>query len=211
MDHIAGIILAAGASRRMGRPKQLLPVGQFSLIEIVLKETLQSLLSSAILVLGHESDTIKKNIRTSLRDHHKLKIIDNPGYKNGMSTSLILSLSMVEEEYDQVMFLLSDMPFISASIINHLIKGYWDSGNDLCALKIKERRSLPVIVSRKYYSDIHQLKGDIGARDVFVKYANEVALIDAPEGYQDFDLDTPEDYEKYLKTFTTEAQRSQRF
>jgi len=177
VSDIAGIILAAGASRRMGRPKQLLPVGEFNLIEIVLKEALQSLLSSVILVLGHESEIIKRNIRSSLLSHHKLKIIDNPGYKKGMSTSVILSLSMVEEEYDQVMFLLSDMPFLSASIINHLIKGYWDSGNDLCALKIKERKSLPVIVSRKYYSDIHRLKGDIGARDIFVKYANEVALI----------------------------------
>ncbi len=189
----------------MGRPKQLLPVGEFNLIEIVLTETFESLLDSVILVLGHESDTIKKNIRPSLLDHDKLKIIDNPGYKNGMSTSLILSLKMVEEEYDQVMFLLSDMPFLSASIINHLIKGYWDSGSDLCALKIKERRSLPVIISRKYYPEIHRLKGDIGARDLFVKYANEVFLIDAPVGYQDIDLDTPEDYEEYLKRFTTSA------
>ena len=198
MNDIAGIILAAGASRRMGRPKQLLPVGQFNLIEIVLQEAFQSLLSSVILVLGHESESIKKNIRPSLLHHHKLKMIDNPDYKKGMSSSVILSLKMVEEKYDQVMFLLSDMPFLSASIINHLIKGYWDSGNNLCALKIKERRSLPVIVSRKYYPNIHRLKGDIGAREIFVKYANEVSLIDAPEGYQDLDLDTPEDYEAYL-------------
>ena len=211
MNDIAGIILAAGASKRMGRLKQLLPVGEFNLIEVVLQEAFQSFLSSVILVLGHKSETIKRNIRPSLLDHQKLKIIDNPGYKNGMSTSIILSLKIVEEEYDQVMFLLSDMPFLSASIINHLIKGYCDSSSDLCALKIKERRSLPVIVSRKYYPEIHRLKGDIGARDLFVKYADEVALIEAPEGYQDFDLDTPEDYEEYLKRFTTEAQRSQRF
>ena len=131
MNDITGIILAAGASKRMGRLKQLLSVGEFNLIEVVLQEAFQSFLSSVILVLGHKSETIKRNIRPSLLDHQKLKIIDNPGYKNGMSTSIILSLKMVEEEYDQVMFLLSDMPFLSASIINHLIKGYCDSGSDL--------------------------------------------------------------------------------
>ena len=205
MNDIAGIILAAGASKRMGRPKQLLPVGEFNLVEMVLQEAIQSVLGTVVLVLGYESDAIKRNIRPSLVHHHKLKIIHNSGYKNGMSTSIILSLKIVEKEYDQVMFLLSDMPYLSASIINHLIKGYWESGSDLCALKVKKRRSLPVIVSRKYYPDMHRLRGDIGARDLFVKYANEVSFIEAPEAYHDFDLDTPEDYEEYLKTYTTET------
>jgi len=199
MTAIAGILLAAGTSRRMGRLKQLLPIGEFSLIESILGEALRSLLDPVILVLGHQGDRIIRNIRPPLCNDPKLLIIDNPDYKEGLSTSIITGLSTVEEEYDQVMFLLSDMPYLSTSIINHLINKYRKCGKDLCAFKIGERRSLPVIVGRKYYSDIHRLTGDIGARELFDKYAAEVALIDAPKGYQDQDLDTPEEYEAYLK------------
>ncbi|MFH1488664.1 MAG: nucleotidyltransferase family protein [Pseudomonadota bacterium] len=194
MTKVAGILLAAGASSRMGRPKQMLDLGGRSLLDRVLEQTLCSDLDHVTLVLGHRAREIKKGLKTDLR-HPKLRIIINRHYRKGMSTSLIAGLSGVEDAYDHVMIILADMPCVTSGLINHLIRAYAASGRLLGAVTARNRRSHPVIFSRRIFPELHGLKGDNGAKDLFLRHPDDVFLLE-PEGfYEDRDIDTPADYQ----------------
>jgi molybdenum cofactor cytidylyltransferase len=199
-ESVAGIVLAAGESTRMGRPKQLLPAGGGTLLERILDEALRSDLDEVILVLGHLFEDIR-TVLGQVLEHPKLKVIENRQYKQGISSSIIAGLSEVEESHDHVMILLADMPHIDANLIDLLVRRYIDSRLPLGAIKLKTKRTHPVIFSRKLFHELHNLKGDVGARDLFKKYADQVCLVE-PEGfYDDRDIDTLEDHTKYRKTF----------
>lgn len=198
MKKVAGLILAAGTSSRMGRPKQLLPVEGVSLLDLVLGEALNSELNLVVLVLGYKAEEIKKGLKTEIH-HPKLKIIENRDYREGISTSIIAGLSEVEEAYDHCMIILADMPQIKANLINHLLHQYLASHLPLGSIKIKDRRSHPVIFERKLYPEIHQLQGDLGARNLFVKYSGQACFVEPEEYYNDMDIDTPDDYLEFKK------------
>ena len=195
---VAGLILAAGTSTRMGKPKQLLPAGRGTLLERILNEALKSDLDKVILVLGHRFNEIQATFGQILQ-HSKLKVIENSQYKEGISSSIIAGLSEVEESHDHVMILLADIPYINADLINHLLLRYLESQLPLGAIKIKTKRSHPVIFNRKMYHELHKLRGDVGARNLFIKYSDQVCLVKPSNFYDDSDIDTPDDYIKFSK------------
>ena len=190
---IAGLLLAAGASTRMGSTKQLLPVNGSNLLDIVLDQALRSDLDLVNLVLGHQSAEIRKNLKTDLR-HPKLKITQNDHYLEGIGSSIRVGLSAVETDYDHVMIILSDMPRLTAALINHLIRRFLQSNFSLGALQINNRRTHPVIISRRFYPELRQLRGDVGARDLFLKYPDQALFVETGEDYDDRDIDTMKDY-----------------
>jgi molybdenum cofactor cytidylyltransferase len=197
-ESVAGIVLAAGESTRMGRPKQLLQAGGGTLLEGIINEALRSDLDEVILVLGHKYEEIRATLGQVLQ-HPNLKVIENRKFKKGISSSIIAGLSEVEDNHDHVMILLADMPYIDANLIDLLLRRYIDSRLPLGAIKLKTKRTHPVIFSRKLFHELHNLKGDMGARNLFEKYADQVCLVE-PEGfYDDSDIDTPEDHTKYKK------------
>ena len=198
MSKVAGLVLAAGTSTRMGRPKQLLQVEGMSLLDRVLIEALNSELTLVVLVLGYKAQEIKKDLKTQIH-HPKLKIIENRNYKDGISSSIISGLSEVEDEYDHCMIILADMPHITVNTINRLLNQYLASRLPLGSIKIQNRRSHPVIFGRKLYPDILKLRGDLGARDLFIKYRDDVCLVEPEENYSDMDIDTPDDYLEFKK------------
>jgi molybdenum cofactor cytidylyltransferase len=198
-DAVAGILLAAGASTRMETPKQLLPAGDALLLERVLAQALQSDLVLVVLVLGFRADQIRTRIRFG-KTYSKLNIVENAGYESGISSSIITGLSRVEKNCDHIMILLGDMPYIRSGIINRLISGYLASGLSLGALKVRGKRSHPVIIGRPFFPALHRLAGDRGARDLFINHPEQVCLVEPGEDYDDMDIDTPEDYLNFKRT-----------
>jgi molybdenum cofactor cytidylyltransferase len=191
---VAGLVLAAGASSRMGGPKQLLPFGEgTTLLGRVLNQALDSNLSRIALVLGHEAGPIKEALGPILA-HPKLVVVCNPRYRQGISSSIIAGLSKVEETHDHVMILLADMPHITSKLINLFLRRYLDSKLPLGAVSVKGRRSHPVIFSRRFYRELHGLEGDVGAREIFDAQAGCTCLVEVDGIYDDRDIDTPEDY-----------------
>ena len=196
MTRVAGLLLAAGASIRMGKPKQLLTLGGRYLLDRILKETLNSELDIVHLVLGHRSGEIKAALKTDLH-HPKLRIVENRRYAEGISTSIVAGLQGVEEPCDHLMIILADMPHITSSIINQLLRRYTSSRLPLGAITIKNRRSHPVIIGKSLFPELLKLTGDTGAKGLFLKYADHVCLVE-PEGhYDNMDIDTPEDYAEF--------------
>jgi molybdenum cofactor cytidylyltransferase len=192
-EKVAGLLLAAGASTRMGQPKQLLRMGEETLLDRILGEVLGSELDLTVLVLGHQAQEIRQHLRTDLH-HPNLKIIENKHYLDGISTSIITGLSEVEDVFDHVMIILADMPLINSSLINLLLNEYLGSHLQLGAIKLIGRRSHPVVIGRQFYDELHQLKGDVGARDLFLKHAHQVCLVEPEKDYDDVDIDTIEEY-----------------
>jgi len=197
-QNVAGIILAAGASKRMGRTKQLLPAGGGILIERVLNEALKSDLNWVVLVLGHHAEEIQSALGQII-NHPKLKVVLNNQYQQGISTSIIAGLTEVEDACDHVMILLGDIPHIDTGLINHMVRQYLDSHLPMGAVKTKGRRSHPVIFSRELYGELHRLRGDVGGRSLLNKYNNRVCLIAPETPYDDRDIDTPEAYAEFLE------------
>jgi molybdenum cofactor cytidylyltransferase len=112
---IVGIILAAGLSKRMGVVKSLLPWGKSFLLDRVIVNAYQSELAGLIVVLGHEAETISQKI-----DFKESKVIINPDYSTGQSSSLRVGLDEVPADVDGALFLLGDQPFVGSKIINGL-------------------------------------------------------------------------------------------
>jgi molybdenum cofactor cytidylyltransferase len=194
----AGIILAAGESRRMGLTKQLLPFHGTTLLGQVIKQAQKSMLYENIVVLGHDADTIMKRI--SFPDD--IKLIINNDYKKGQSSSIIKGLSAISPECDSAMFLLADQPFITDAIINRLLNVFETSKNTDIEFVIpfyKGCRGNPVIASRKIFSKLEQLSADTGARAVFKKYEDEkykhrIIKTDIEDESVLSDIDKPDDY-----------------
>jgi molybdenum cofactor cytidylyltransferase len=145
------------------------------------------------LVLGHQADKIKKALRTDLR-HPKLKITINTQYRDGISTSIRSGLLEVEVAYDHVMIILADMPRLTSNLINLLLHRYLESSFSLGALQTSTKRSHPVILGRQFYPALRQLRGDVGARDLFLAYPNQVLLVETGADFDDRDIDTMDDY-----------------
>jgi molybdenum cofactor cytidylyltransferase len=203
-EKVACLVLAAGASTRMDQPKQLLTVRGQTLLDRSLGQALDSLLDRVVLVLGSDSRRIRRGLETNL-NHPRLKVIVNKQYREGISSSIIAGLTDVENTYDHVMIILADMPGITSSIINELLHQYLASGLPLGAIKTRNRRSHPVIIGRRFYENLHHLKGDVGARDLFMTYAEQVCLVEPQEPFDHIDIDTIQDYLKFKRLAETSS------
>jgi molybdenum cofactor cytidylyltransferase len=198
-DRIAGLILAAGASTRMGKPKQLLPLKGTTLLQHICIEAVNSQLDDVFLILGCHAAEIKKALHPIL-SHKKLKIINNKAYAQGISSSIVAGVSEVADVYDHVMILLADMPYINATLINLLLQRYLNSRLPLGAIRFKSKRSHPVAFSRSLYPELLKLKGDVGARSLFRKYWNRTCLVEPGASYDDCDIYTLKDYAAFMGT-----------
>ncbi|MFC1579727.1 NTP transferase domain-containing protein [Thermodesulfobacteriota bacterium] len=199
MSSAAGLILAAGASSRMGRPKQLLPAGNVSLLDRIIREALHSDLDPVVLVLGHRAGEIRETLVTDL-NHPKLRVLENKNYRHGISTSIVTGLLEVEMTCNHVMVLLADMPYITAGLINLLLQKYLDSGLPLGAIQLEGKRSHPVVIGRSLFPSLHQMRGDTGARNLFLQHADQICLVTPKGKYRDIDMDTPEDYKVFIES-----------
>jgi len=196
---VAGLVLAAGASTRMGQPKQLLSDRGKILLEQVLDEVLNSNLDRVVLVLGHRAEEIRKALEKRVR-LPKLSVVENRRYRDGMSSSMIAGLRVVEDAYDHVMVILADMPHVSSALINVFLARYRASGLPLGAVTVRGKRSHPVIFSRRLYPELLALRGDVGARALFEKYSHRVCFIEPESPYNDRDIDTVDDYLEYRRS-----------
>ncbi len=194
----AGIILAAGESKRFGHPKQLLRLKDRYLIEWVLDAALSSKLTRVVLVLGHAHQKIQQVLGKKL-DHPKLQVEINPHYKDGQSGSLQIGLSCARDTYPAVMFLLADQPLVDDATLNFLLAQFWSSHKNICVPTFAGKMGNPCILSSHFYPQIMQISGDIGARRIIGVNPEQVqkARIQNPHFF--LDVDRPADLEKIKK------------
>jgi len=198
MSVVALIVLAAGASTRMGMPKQLLQFGERSLIGHVVEVAIASVCNPIIVVLGASSDRIKPEV-----ERLDVRVVENPHWAEGMSTSIrtgIKTLKAINPEVEAVVLMVCDQPFVSTQIIDRLVASYRATGKPIIASEYAEISGVPALFSRALFSELTALSDDVGARQVIKQHAQAVFGVPFSEGA--INLDTPKDYEAFQAQVT---------
>ncbi|GAB2621027.1 hypothetical protein GCM10027035_16610 [Emticicia sediminis] len=194
------IILAAGASSRMGAPKQLLLVDGKTLIKRICETAMDTPCHPIVTVLGANRNLIRKET-----DRMPITVIDNPQWENGMSSSIKMGLAgayMTEKAIEAAIFLTVDMPYVNAELINKMIeKAESDEKIEIVACKYDSQMGIPVLFKRTLFTDLLELTGDEGAKKVVMKNKDKTAFIDFPEGK--LDLDTIDEYRNFVSNYNS--------
>jgi molybdenum cofactor cytidylyltransferase len=188
------LLLAAGASRRMGRPKQLLPVGNRPLLRHVVEASIAFGAIPMIVVLGARADEIKPTL-AGLPVH----ILVNDDWEEGMGSSIRAGTEAALKLAPAIAGLviaLGDQPDFSAAYLERLLATHRETGRSIVASRHGTNMMPPVFFSAAHFPVLFALRGDAGARELLQTKADQVATVamDDPG-----DLDTPADYADYLK------------
>jgi len=186
---VSAIVLAAGEAKRMGELKQLLPMGQSTILEKTIENVVASRVDETIVVLGYEAERIIPRINRA-----PVKIVVNPFYQNGMSTSIITGLTAVEANADAVMLVLGDLPFIEAQVINQILDEFRSHNKGILIPTHRGKRGHPIIISLRYKAELLDIKGDMGAREIVSRHSEDVHLVEVGSPRISMDIDTEEDY-----------------
>jgi len=190
-EPVTGIVLAAGGSQRMGKPKQLLAWKGTSLIRYTVSTVINSGLDQVIVVIGASED----QIRDELNDF-PIEIISNPEWEAGQSTSVQAAISAISPNSGSAIFFLVDQPYLSQSIIHSMVERHAESLAPIIAPIIAGQRGNPVLFDRITFQDFHSLQGDVGGRKLFSRY--QVSWIEWFDEALLLDIDTDEDYQRLL-------------
>lgn len=201
---ISAIFLAAGCSKRMGNTKLLLPIKQnlTTILELSLNNLIKSKVNEIIIVLGYKYNKISKVvIRSFYQTHKNYKIIYNPDYKKGMSTSIKQGIQNINPESLGIMIVLSDQPFINPDIFDLLIDNF-NNKKGIIVPVFNGQRGHPVIFSKSYIPELLLLEGDIGGREILKKYPDDILEVPVNDKNILIDIDDKIDYEKFKNYYS---------
>jgi len=187
------ILLAAGASSRMGKPKQLLEYQGFPLIVRAVNAALASSAWPIVVVLGADAPLIRP-----LLARLPVLVVENPRWPEGMASSLQTGLTQLDRfslSLDGALISVVDQPHFSATVIAKLIAGLTPD-KTLASARYAGRLGVPALFSRRHFDELRALQGAEGARQILAAHSSQVAAVDFPE--LAIDLDTPADYESLL-------------
>jgi molybdenum cofactor cytidylyltransferase len=193
---VSGIVLAAGMSRRLGRPKQLLSVGDRILLRRVLDAALASRLDEVVVVLGHRADEVRAALACG--SEPRISWVSNPDYATGQSTSLRCGLRAADHRACAAAILLGDQPGVGAELIDTVIAAFLAS-NRFAARPIypaaADAPGHPVLLAREIWREAESQRGDTGARALFENHPEWLLTVPV-EGAPPADIDTPEDHRR---------------
>ncbi len=189
---IDGIILAAGLSKRYGRPKQLVAFRGVPMVRHVLEVALNSDLRRIIIVAGHESDRVRA-VLADLLHSPRLKWVLNPEYMEGQSTSIRRGIAALEEDAEAAMFLSCDQPLINPEYLNGLLDAFSATRPLICYPVFQGRRSNPSIFAAALFPELGKLTGDVGGRLLIERYRSRVLEHRVADARRFADVDTEED------------------
>lgn len=194
---IAGIVLAAGSSSRLGRPKQLLQFQGEPLLRVTLRRVLASALDEVFVVIGQDATEIASAISDL-----PVRIVLNPDAAVGQSTSVLAGLAAVTPSHPvAVMFLLGDQPEVDPALIDALIARWHESGGAVVAPQYSDGVGNPVLFDHRVLPEFTALRGDTGARTVVRAHLERGdAMLVPVEAPAPQDVDTEEDYATLLAT-----------
>src|SRR5262245_12814145 len=189
---ISAIVLAAGKSERMGRPKALLEFRGRTFLENILDAISRSSIEHTVVVVGHHRREIENAIQT-------VPLIFNPDYEQGMVTSLQTGIRALPPESIGAFLFLVDHPVVEAETIEAMIPSV--ALNRIVQPTFKGRRGHPVFLGAEVLEEILRLPSSQGADVVVRRDPSRITEIPVNAGGIIADIDTPEDYEKLRATF----------
>lgn len=193
------VVLAAGASSRMGQAKQLLAVGAEPLLVHAVEAALGSAAWPVVVVLGANAEQIRPALA-------RLPVIiaENPAWSEGLASSIRAGIEMLQQfsrALDGVVIALCDQPAFSPAVIEKLVEAQRITGRSVVAARYAGRQGAPALFLAEHFSTLAALTGEEGARALLNRDAEQVAAVELPE--LAFDLDTPADYAAWLASDRT--------
>ncbi|MFI1773281.1 nucleotidyltransferase family protein [Thalassobellus citreus] len=196
MSKIPIIILAAGASTRMGTAKQLLNWGGKTLLEHTLQTALKTISNTVIVVLGANYELINKQI-SSL----SVTVLKNEAWQQGLGKSIACGVHYIMDfnpQAEGVLIVLADQPLIDTAYLNELIQNFTASKNQIIATSYKKGNyGVPTLFDKKYFKALSELEDDKGAKHLLNEYQSFVKALVPP--IKNVDLDSKEEYKTLYK------------
>ena len=193
--HQTGIvILAAGSSSRLSRPKQLLQYKESTLLKNTISEALKVKNSFLIVVTGANHDLIAKELNLP-----EILFSFNSEWEKGMSSSIARGITealLVNPDCEQCILAVCDQPFVTSAVFENLISESKKTGKEIAASAYSETLGTPVLFHKKYFPELLALKGKEGAKKLIKKYAEDVVAVPFEKG--NIDIDTEEDYNQLI-------------
>jgi molybdenum cofactor cytidylyltransferase len=188
---IAIVVLAAGGSTRMGRPKQLLQFKAKSLVRRAAETAIEAGGDPVVVVTGNAAEQVVAELR-NLKVHVAL----NPSWDRGMGSSIRVGVETalkLRSTADALIITLCDQPGISSRILRELVQAHIETGKPLCAAAFGETVSPPVLFGREFFDELLSLPDEAGAKQILLKHSSQLCHVNCPEAA--CDVDTPSDYE----------------
>ncbi len=186
---VAAVILAAGASTRLGEPKQLIEIGGLPLVRKAAMSALEAGALPVVVVLGAEND----QILPALEGLDNVRIALNSRWKTGMASSVTSGLSALaeDEDVDGALLVLADQPFVDAHTLKNLIAAFGESR--IVASSYSNTVGVPAVIGREFCPELMELQGDRGAGPWLRARMAEITAIPLP--VSPLDIDTRDDVE----------------
>jgi molybdenum cofactor cytidylyltransferase len=196
---IPGILLAAGAGRRFGQNKLLLPFRGHTVLYHTVQTALEAPLEPVVLVLGYESEKALAAL-AELQDSPKLRVVHNPHWEQGRASSLHLALRALPPDAPGALVLLGDMPLMTSELIARVVKVFRDT-QKLCFPVSGGSVGRPVALPKSLFGEFTRLQGDESGLKILQKYWEDAVKLElAPdEEPTQWDVDTLEDFERMLR------------
>lgn len=185
---VAAIVLAAGRSTRMGSQNKLLArIDGRPMVTHVVDRLLSCPVDPVLVVVGHEHAAVERALRG-----RPVKMVDNPDYRDGLSTSVRAGMAELDPTVDGALVALGDMPFIGHATLGHLLAAF-DPEADSIVVPVRDgRRGNPVLFSRSFFGAMASLTGDRGAKPIIDAHPDAVVEVSVEEEGVHVDVDTPE-------------------
>ena len=196
---IVAVVLSAGESSRMGRPKALLPVDGVRFIEKIVATLKSTHVGEIIVVLGHNAEEMRQKINDL-----PVTIVVNPNYKQGQLSSLIAAINTIQsskrsESVDGILVHLVDHPYINPDLVNSMIDRFHETKKLIVVPRYQGRRGHPVIFSSALFAALLAAPLDQGAKAVVQSHRGDTLEIDTEDEGVTIDIDTPEEYRQHVK------------
>jgi molybdenum cofactor cytidylyltransferase len=201
---ITGLVLAAGGSKRLGQPKQLLPYGSGTLLDHVLGVARACPFDELLCVLGGGAEGIREAV-----DLSGVSVVENLVYGEGCSSSIAAALGAVSEDSEALVLMLGDQPGVGVSAVSALLAGREraGTGSALAACAYEDGRGHPLAFGRSMFGELATLHGDKGVWKLLDRFSDVV--VDVPvAGRIPLDVDTWDDYQAVLAQASGAVSRS---
>ncbi|HEY9000528.1 MAG TPA: nucleotidyltransferase family protein [Mucilaginibacter sp.] len=182
----AAIILAAGQSSRLGRPKQLLRYQNKTLLQHTIDTAKQSV-QSVIVVLGSNADAILKEIDTS-----RVLVVINEDWQSGMASTIRCGLNELDSTIDAAILMVCDQPFVTPDLLDNLIEKQEKTRKLIIPSQYGDTIGTPALFYKQFFKELTELKGDTGAKKIMMQHSDLLATVSFPQG--SIDIDTIDDY-----------------
>lgn len=193
---IVAVVLSAGESSRMGRPKALLPIDGQTFIERIVAALKQTKVGKIIVILGHNARELQSKI-----SHLPVEILINTDYKLGQLSSLQLAVRNLQPdlECDGMLVHLVDHPYLAPALVEEMIRRFYETKKRIIVPKFHGKRGHPVIFSNALFDEILKAPMEEGAKAVVNAHRAETLEIETEEEGIAVDIDTPELYQQHVR------------